>query len=323
MDFELSKKETREITKTGCFISIIAPAYNEYENLNFFYQRMKTVLNEITENWEIVFINDGSKDETLKELIRLNSIDERNKIIDFSRNFGHQIAVKTGLSHCTGDYVAIIDDDLQDPPSLLPMFFKYLDEGHDVAYGVRKKRKENVFKKFSYNSFYRILKRLSDTDIPLDSGDFCVMKKHVVDNMLKLQEKNPFLRGIRAWVGFKQIGVEYERAARFDGQSGYTFKKLMKIAMDGIFSFSSVPIRIITWLGFIGLLFAIVYSAIVIYESFVNQIDVKGFASLAIIILFFGSLTLICLGIIGEYIVRIYDEVRNRPYTVIERTINL
>ncbi len=164
---------------------------------------------------------------------------------------------------------------------------------------------------------------MSNTDIPLDSGDFCVMKKHVVENMLKLQEKNPFLRGIRAWVGFKQIGVEYERAARFNGESGYTFKKLVKIAFDGIFSFSSVPIRIITIIGFTGLVFATIYSILLIIDHFVNGTIVRGFASLAIITSFFGSLILICLGIIGEYIVRIYDEVRDRPYVVIEKTINI
>jgi polyisoprenyl-phosphate glycosyltransferase len=307
----------------GKKITIIVPIYNSSA---FMANLMEAIDAERkNSNWdlEVVLIDDGSKDKSFEKIVELSKTYTYIKGIKLSRNFGHQIAVKTGLSHCTGDYIAVIDDDLQDPPSLLPKFFKYLDDGYDVAYGVRKKRKENIFKKISYNSFYRILKQLSDTDIPLDSGDFCVMKKQVVDNMLKLQEKNPFLRGIRAWVGFKQIGVEYERAARFDGQSGYTFKKLMKIAMDGIFSFSSVPIRTITWLGFIGLVFALVYSALVIYQSIVDHIDVKGFATLAIIILFFGSLTLICLGIIGEYIVRIYDEVRNRPYTVIERTINL
>jgi dolichol-phosphate mannosyltransferase len=164
---------------------------------------------------------------------------------------------------------------------------------------------------------------MSDIYIPIDSGDFCVMKKQVVDNMLKLQEQNPFLRGIRAWVGFKQIGVEYERQARLDGQSGYTLKKLMKIALDGIFSFSTAPIRLITMLGTIGFVFACVYSLNVIYARLKGEIDVKGFATLTIIISFFSSLILICLGIIGEYIVRIYDEVRNRPYTVIERTVNL
>jgi len=245
------------------------------------------------------------------------------KGIKLSKNFGHQIAVKTGLAHCTGDYIAIIDDDLQDPPSLLPLFFSYLDKGYDVAYGIRKKRKESFLKKIGYSGFYRLLRKMSEIDIPLDSGDFCVMKKHVVENMLKFQEKNPFLRGIRAWVGFKQIGVEYERATRFDGESGYTLKKLIKIAMDGIFSFSSVPIRTITLIGVLGLLFAFVYSILLIIDYFTSGIAVRGFATLAIIISFFGSLILICLGIIGEYIVRIYDEVRDRPDVIIEKKVNI
>jgi dolichol-phosphate mannosyltransferase len=274
-------------------------------------------------NLELVLVDDGSKDKSFEKIVELSKIYTYIKGIKLSKNFGHQIAVKTGLSHCTGDYIAIIDDDLQDPPSLLPYFFGYLDNGYDVAYGVRKKRKESFLKKFSYNSFYRILKSMSDTDIPLDSGDFCVMKKHVVDNMLKFQEKNPFLRGIRAWVGFKQIGVEYERHARLEGESGYTLKKLLKIAMDGIFSFSSVPIRLITIIGIIGLSFAVVYSLLIIYGYLVNNIEVKGFATLSILISFFSSLTLICLGVIGEYIVRIYDEVRNRPYVIIEKTVNI
>jgi len=304
-------------------ISIIVPIYN---SAAFMQNLLEAIDSERKKNnWalELVLVDDGSRDNSYHKIEELSKTYPYIKGIKLARNFGHQIAVKTGLANCSGDYIAVIDDDLQDPPSLLPEFFKYLDQGYDVAYGVRKKRKESFIKKLSYNSFYRLLKKLSDTDIPLDSGDFCVMTKQVVENMLKLQEKNPFLRGIRAWVGFKQVGVEYERAARFDGQSGYTFKKLMKIAMDGIFSFSSVPIRTITLLGFLGLLFAFVYSALVIYEAIFNEIAVKGFATLTIIILFFSSIILICLGIIGEYIVRIYDEVRNRPYTVIEKTINL
>jgi glycosyltransferase involved in cell wall biosynthesis len=303
--------------------TIIVPIYN---SAAFMSDLLKAIDKQrIESDWELelVLVDDGSKDGSFKKIEELSKTYPYIKGIKLSRNFGHQIAVKTGLAHCTGDYVAIIDDDLQDPPSLLPHFFKFLDDGYDVAYGVRKKRKESFIKKISYTSFYRILKSLSETDIPLDSGDFCVMKKQVVDNMLKLQEKNPFLRGIRAWVGFKQIGVEYERHARIDGESGYTLKKLLRIAMDGIFSFSSVPIRTITILGFLGFAFAIIYSALVIYESLVNGLEVKGFATLAILISFFSSLILICLGIIGEYIVRIYDEVRDRPYTVIEKTLNL
>ena len=304
-------------------ISIIVPVYNSSEFLHNLLEAID--IERINNNWdlELLLIDDGSKDNSYEKIIELSSKYNYIKGFRLSRNFGHQIAVKTGLTHCSGDYIAVIDDDLQDPPSLLPLFFSYLDNGNDVAYGVRKKRKESFLKKLSYSTFYKILRRLSDTKIQMDSGDFCVMKKIVVDNMLKLQEKNPFLRGIRAWVGFKQVGVEYDRHARFQGESGYTLKKLFKIALDGIFSFSNVPIRLITILGSVGLLFAFIYSSITLYQNLINDIEVKGFTSLVILISFFSSLILICLGIIGEYIVRIYDEVRNRPFTVIAETINV
>lgn len=304
-------------------ISIIVPVYNSSE---FLHTLVETIDIERANNcWdlELLLIDDGSNDKSYEKIIDLSIQYGYIKGFRLSRNFGHQIAVKTGLTYSTGDYVAVIDDDLQDPPSLLPNFFTFLDNGYDVAYGIRNKRKESFIKKISYSTFYRLLKRLSDTKIQLDSGDFCVMKKIVVDNMLKLHEKNPFLRGIRAWVGFKQIGVEYERQARFQGESGYTLKKLFKIALDGIFSFSNVPIRLITILGSIGLFFAILYSFLAIHEKLIYGVEVKGFTSLVILISFFSSLILICLGIIGEYIVRIYDEVRNRPFTVIAETINV
>ena len=304
-------------------ISIVVPVYN---SANFMHKLLEAIeVERIKNNWnlELVLVDDGSKDGSFDKMVELHKMYPYIKGIKLARNFGHQIAVKTGLSHCTGDYIAIIDDDLQDPPSLLPMFFEYLDNGNDVAYAIRKKRKESLIKRICYNGFYRVLKSLSETEIPMDSGDFCVMKKRVLQHMLLLQEKNPFLRGIRAWVGFKQIGVEYQRHARLEGESGYTIKKLLKIAMDGIFSFSSMPIRLITLLGFVGLGFALCYSIFIIYEYFYHSISVKGFATLAIIISFFCSLILVCLGIIGEYIARIYDEVRNRPYSVIEETINL
>lgn len=303
-------------------ISIIVPVYNSSSILEKLLDAIDKQREISRWNLELVLVDDGSRDESYNRIKQLAGIYDYIKGIKLSRNFGHQIAVKTGLSICTGYYIAIIDDDLQDPPSLLPHFFEYLDKGYDVAYGVRKKRKESFLKRFSYNSFYRLLKSLSNTDIPLDSGDFCVMKRHVLDNMLKLQEKNPFLRGIRAWVGFKQIGVEYERNARIEGESGYTIKKLLKIAMDGIFSFSSVPIRIISITGFLGLSMAVLYSFVLFYEYFFVGIPVRGFTTLSILISFFSSLILICLGIIGEYIVRIFDEVRNRPSSIIESTVN-
>jgi len=304
-------------------ISIVVPVYNSAAFMHNLVGAIDTEKQKNGWDLELILVDDGSRDNSFAKIEELAAIYRYIRGLKLSKNFGHQIAVKTGLSHCTGDYVAIIDDDLQDPPSLLPHFFSYLDKGYDVAYGVRKKRKESFIKRFSYNSFYRILKSMSDIYIPIDSGDFCVMKAHVVANMLKLREQNPFLRGIRAWVGFKQIGVEYERQARLEGESGYTLKKLLKIAMDGIFSFSSAPIRLITMLGIIGFLFALVYSLNIIIGYFVYGIEARGFASLAILISFFSSLMLVCLGIIGEYIVRIYDEVRARPYVVIEKTVNL
>lgn len=304
-------------------ISILVPIYNSASFMNKLLEAIDEQRKASNWDLELVLVDDGSKDKSFEKIEELSKIYPYIKGIKLSKNFGHQIAVKTAMHHCTGDYIAVIDDDLQDPPSLLPSFFKYLDEGYDVAYGIRKNRKESFIKRLAYNSFYKILKVMSDIHIPIDSGDFCVMKKQVLDNMLKLQEQNPFLRGIRAWVGFKQIGVEFERQARFDGKSGYTLKKLLKIAMDGIFSFSTAPIRLITMLGTIGFIFACVYSLNVIYHRLNGDIDVKGFATLTIIISFFSSLILICLGIIGEYIVRIYDEVRQRPYTVIERTVNV
>ncbi len=304
-------------------VSILVPIYNSSEFMHLLMEAID--LERIKNNWDLetVLVDDGSRDGSYEKIEALSQKYTYIKGIKLSKNFGHQIAVKTALSHCNGDYIAIIDDDLQDPPSLLPLFFGKLDEGYDVAYGIRKKRKEPFIKRLAYSSFYRILKGMSDIYIPIDSGDFCVMKKHVVISMLKLQEQNPFLRGIRAWVGFKQIGVEYERSARIDGQSGYTLKKLLKIALDGIFSFSTAPIRLITLLGVIGFSFACVYSLIALYGEIFNLTETKGFASLVILISFFSSLILICLGIIGEYIVRIYDEVRQRPYVIIEKSINI
>lgn len=304
-------------------ISIVVPVYNSSHFIHILIQEVDK--ERIKNNWELelILIDDGSKDNSFEKIKNLSENYEFLKIIKLARNFGHQIAVKTGLAHAKGDYIAVMDDDMQDPPNLLASFFKYLDDGMDVVYGVRKKRKESLFKRIGYLSFYRLLQKLSSIEIPLDTGDFCVMKRKVVDQMLLLQEKNPFLRGIRAWVGFKQIGVEYERNSRVAGDSGYNLKKLFKIAFDGIFAFSNLPLRMISTSGFIGLFLAITYSIRVLYTYFKYNIDVKGFTSLVILISFFSSLILICLGIIGEYIARIYDEVRNRPYSVIETKINL
>lgn len=303
-------------------ISLIIPIYNSSK---FLHKTMKAVDDQKKEsNWnlEAILIEDGSPDNSFEVIEKLAKEYDYIKGIKLSRNFGHQIAVRTGLSYATGDYIAIIDDDLQDPPSLLPRFFEQLDNGYEVAYGIRKKRKEDRLRKIAYVGFYRVLSAISDTKIPLDSGDFCVMTKNVKDKMLTLNEQNPYLRGIRAWVGFKQIGLEYERSGRIEGESGYSLKKLIKIAKDGIFSFSSLPLQIISLLGNIGLVVSVLFTLFTVFRYFNNEIEVEGYTTIIILMMFFSSILLISLGIIGEYIYRIYNEVRNRPHTIIEKTIN-
>ena len=303
-------------------ISIIIPVYNSSKFLHKTVQAVDDQMKESNWNLELILVEDGSPDHSFEVIEDLTKKFDYIKGIKLSRNFGHQIAVKTGLTYANGDYIAIIDDDLQDPPSLLPRFFEQLDQGYEVAYGIRKKRKEDKLKKMAYLGFYRLLRSISDTKIPLDSGDFCVMTKNVKDKMLTLKEQNPYLRGIRAWVGFKQIGLEYERSRRIDGESGYSLKKLIKIAKDGIFSFSSIPLQIISLLGNIGLVISVLFTSFTIFRYFNNKIEVAGYTTIIIMILFFSSIILISLGIIGEYIYRIYNEVRNRPHTIIEKTIN-
>jgi len=303
-------------------ISLIIPVYNSSQ---FLHKTMLAVDEQRKESdWdlEVVLVEDGSPDNSFEVIEKLAQEYSYIRGIKLSRNFGHQIAVRTGLSYATGDYIAIIDDDLQDPPSLLPRFFAQLEQGYEVVYGIRKKRKEDRLRKMAYTSFYRILSSISDTKIPLDSGDFCVMTKNVKDKMLTLNEQNPYLRGIRAWVGFKQIGLEYERSGRIEGESGYSLKKLIKIAKDGIFSFSSIPLQIISILGNLGLMTSVLFTLFTIFRYFNNQIEVAGYTTIIIMIMFFSSILLISLGIIGEYIYRIYNEVRNRPHTIIEKTIN-
>jgi dolichol-phosphate mannosyltransferase len=297
--------------------------YNSAAFIDKLFEAVDIEKNKNNWNLELLLVDDGSKDNSFDTIVHLAEKYPFTKAIKLSRNFGHQAAVRTGLAHCKGDYVAIIDDDMQDPPSLLPMFFNELDKGFDVAYGIRKKRKESFLKVMSYNFFYKLLRLLSDISIPIDSGDFCVMKRCVVDNMLLLEEKNPFLRGIRSWVGFKQVGVEYERHERIDGQSGYTIKKLFKIAFDGIFSFSSAPIKVITTLGFLGFAIAVIFSVYIVTKYFLWGIDSPGYVTITLFISFFGSLNLICMGIIGEYISKIYEESKNRPHAIISQSINL
>lgn len=303
-------------------ISVVVPLFNEEENIQHLFDRCSKALDVWTNNYEIICVNDGSKDKTLLLLKEIHQKDKRWKIISLSRNFGHQQAFLCGLFHAKGNYVAMIDGDLQDPPELLSDFYQKMISGNfDVVYGVRQKRKEGFFKKFLYKSYYKVLKKMASVEIPLDSGDFCLMKKVVVDNMLRMKEQSLFLRGIRSWVGFRQFGYEYERDARFGGEPKYTFKKLFQLAYNGIFSFSQLPVKILTTLGFWVVIIAVLYSFYALYVKITTPDVPQGFTTLAIAIFLFGGIQLLALGIIGEYVLRIYDETRNRPAYIEEEVI--
>jgi len=303
--------------------SIIIPVFNEEKNVDILYERLTKVLRLLKQEYELIFINDGSTDLTLIKLNNKHLKDNTLKIINFSRNFGHQMAVSAGLKYAKGEIVAIIDADLQDPPEILPLFFKKIEAGYDVVYAIRKKRKESVMMKLAYATYYRFLKSIADIDIPLDSGDFCVMKRRVVDAINLLPERNRFIRGIRTWVGYKQVGLEYERDARLAGESKYNFKRLLKLAFDGIFSFSYVPFKFMFYLGLLALIFSILGGIWVIYMKFftTNYNQVPGFATTIMLLIFLGGLQLFCMGVMGEYIKRIYDEIKQRPPYIIESII--
>lgn len=311
-------------------ISIVIPLFNEQENVNNLYDRLISSSPLWKEDFEVIFIDDGSFDDTLFLLEKISKNDPRIKIIKFSRNFGHQAAISAGIKYAKGDAVIVMDGDLQDPPEELPRFLEKWREGYHVVYAVRTNRKENIFKKVAYKFFYRILKLISNIDIPLDSGDFCVMDKKVVKVLnTELLEHSRFVRGLRAYAGFKQIGVKYARAERAAGDVKYTFRKLMKLAIDGLLDFSIFPLRIAVFLGFsisipsffIGLFFII--HRIFKFKVFGHTpSDTPGIASLAIGVFFIGGVIMIMLGIIGEYIGRMYFEVKKRPFYIIDKIYN-
>ncbi|MBK6362424.1 MAG: glycosyltransferase family 2 protein [Saprospiraceae bacterium] len=295
-------------------LTLVIPLYNEEVNIQKLFERCTSALTAWTEAYEIICINDGSSDKTLELLKSIHKLDSRWKVISLSRNFGHQQAFLCGLSRATGHLVAMMDGDLQDPPELLKKFYETMQESDcDVVYGSRSKRKESAFKKLMYQSYYRILKKMANIEIPLDSGDFCLMKKEVAFNLVATREQSLFIRGIRSWLGYKQVGYVYERDARFGGEPKYTFKKLFQLAYNGIFSFSQMPVKLLTSLGFWVVLISVFYSVYALYIKITSPNVPQGFTTLAIAIFFFGGVQLIALGIIGEYVLRIYDETRNRP----------
>jgi glycosyltransferase involved in cell wall biosynthesis len=304
-------------------LSIVIPVYNEEHIIDELYSRTAAALNGITQDWEVICVNDGSTDATLGKLLSLNEKDSRWKIIDLSRNFGQQRAIWAGLNHATADYIGVMDADLQDAPQHFADFYKELQGDTDVVYAVRTGRKENRMKKVAYWTFYRLLKNVFEVNIPIDSGDFCLMRRAVVRHMLTMPEQSLFVRGIRNWVGFRQKGIRCERDARFAGSPKYSLRGLMKLAYNGIFSFSDFPLRFLGRLGLYIIICSIFYAAWILTKKFLWGTVPEGFTTIILVILFFGGVQLVTIRILGEYIHRIYDESRKRPLFIVREKIGL
>ena len=307
-------------------ISLVIPMYYEEEVANECYNKVSNVLKGLEEkyDYEIIFVNDGSKDKTLEILEKIAKEDEKAKIISFSRNFGHQAAVTAGLKEVTGDAIVIIDADLQDPPVLIPEMLELWEQGNEVIYGKRKTRKgESAFKLLTAKMFYKTLNALSDVEIPKDTGDFRLVDRKVVDVINSLPEHNKFLRGLFSWVGFKQKAYEYERQERFAGKTKYPLKKMLKLASDGIISFSSKPIKLVGALGILSIFISIIILiyALISYIFQLNNLS-AGWTSIMVAITFFAGVQLLSLWVISEYIGRIYDEAKGRPQYIIDKKMN-
>lgn len=303
----------------GPLISVIIPVYNEQDNLDMLAHRLPPVLQETTRgSFEVLFVDDGSRDGSGEFLDAMAARDERYKVIHFSRNFGHQSAFQAGLDAASGSAVILMDADLQDPPELLGQFITKWRQGYEVVYAVRRHRKEHVLKRMAYKIFYRSLRWLSEIEAPLDAGDFCLMDEKVVQVLVALPERNRFLRGLRSWVGFNQVGFEYDRDARNAGEPKYTLRKLIGLALSGYIGFSSLPLRLAAWLGLLSAAVGLLITTWVLVSRFTNATIPQGWASTVAVILFVGGAQLIMLGVLGEYLARVYDEVRARPLYVVK-----
>lgn len=303
-------------------LSVIVPCYNEEAVIGITYDRLLAVLETNRYDYEVLFIDDGSRDNTVTILEAKSEKNPNVLILSFSRNFGHQPAVSAGLSECTGDLAIIIDADLQDPPELFPEIIQtYFDSNSNVVYCVRKNREGvGFFKKMGYHFFYRMVNYLSDVELPLDSGDFRLLDRDVIDAYKKFGEKNKYVRGIIAWMGFKQVPFYYNRPGRAEGETKYSIKKLLALASTGMFYFSKKPLKLALSLGIIALTIGMILSAKVFYEKFSGNLDeVPGWASTILTMILFGGVQLVTIGVLGEYLGNIFDEVRNRPEYIIRK----
>lgn len=300
-------------------ISIVIPVFNEQETIDELYLKTSAVLNSLTADWEVICVNDGSSDNTFSKLISVYEKDRRWKIISFSKNFGHQRAVWAGLNHARGEYVGVMDGDLQDNPAYFSAFYSKLSsDTTDVVYATRTmKKEEGIFKRLTSHWYYLVMKNLFGVNVPADSGDFCMMKGTVAREIVSMPEHSLFIRGIRAWVGFRQEGMSCERNERFKGETKYSLRKMLRLAYDGMFSFSDFPIKFLGRMGLVIIIFSILYTIFLLYKKFILHEVLEGFTTLIMAVLFFGGVQLITVRILGEYLYRVYNESRKRPLYII------
>jgi dolichol-phosphate mannosyltransferase len=311
-------------------ISVVVPAYNETAVIRVLYSRVAAAAAAWGDDWELLIVDDGSSDNTFDLCMQIASGDPRVKVLRFARNFGHQAAVTAGLFYATGEIIAVIDADLQDPPEQLIRFIDKCREGYDVVYAIRTERKEGPLKRFAYHFYYRLLKRLASIDIPLDSGDFCVLSRRVLDAMNALPERNRFVRGLRSWVGYRQVGLAYERQARLAGDVKYTFSKLVKLGLDGVFNFSYKPLHLLVLFG-LALGTLSILGGFLVFLQYVTNTTVFGYnprsavgwTSSMIAMLFIAGVQLFGMGLLGEYIGRIFEEIKARPVYIVECAVNI
>lgn len=304
-------------------LSVVVPLYNEEDTVEELRRRLGAVLESVEPDYEVLLVNDGSRDGTAEALRSIAAPGSRWRAIHFSRNFGHQAAVAAGLRYATGRAVVVMDADLQDPPELLDTMLARWRDGYEVVYAQRISReRESMAKRGLAWLYYRTLRALSPVEIPSDTGDFCLMDRRVVDQLVALPERNRYIRGLRAWVGFRQTSVPFERAARFAGAPKYNFRKSLALGINGIISFSKAPLRLAIWLGLVVSLTSFILGVYFIIEKLTTNLDVRGWASTVVIMLFLGGVQLLTIGIIGEYLSRIYDEVKQRPLYVVRDTDN-
>jgi len=307
----------------GCFLSVVVPMYNEEEVIEVTYRRLKAVLDKLGETYEILFVNDGSRDHTSKIVRGLCEADPNVKLVEFSRNFGHQIAVTAGMDHASGRTVVLIDADLQDPPELIADMVAKWRQGYDVVYGKRLERKgESWFKKTTAAAFYRLLRSMTSVNIPLDTGDFRLMDRKVCDALTSMRERSRFIRGMVSWAGFKQTSVDYVREERFAGETKYPLKKMIRLSLDAMTSFSTKPLKIASILGFVLSAAGFVYLLFVLYQRLFTDTTIQGWTSMIVISLLFHGITLSLLGVLGEYIGRTYEEAKGRPLYLVSEALN-